>query len=313
MAKKTTASADELVKEALLKIAGTDGAVRLSGKGDYPPVFASAAGANKEAIARLKNEGKPLVEESGSGKALQVRLTAAGFARIADSISEEKVGAVAKALAVSLPADERVAFLQDFLPKIPTAAPDLEPLLAEAVQRQAAEVEERVAAERRRAERTEASRAALERCMNHLAKLTTGRIEELTAMLRAAGGTAPHATVSQQPAPPTQTTKTKPNEPATSEDRDFRRDVAERLVSSWRDAVTMKKDEARRFLETALDNISGLRRIGEEGEQVPFDGALHENVPGVFTDHPVKIVRSGWALEDSEDRAYVIQKAQVAK
>jgi hypothetical protein len=172
-----------------------------------------------------------------------------------------------------------------------------------------------VAAERRRAERAEASRAALERCTAHLTALRTGRVEELKQLLLAAGGSVPE-TIPPRPVSPPEPVPGPPRapvRPATDEDHDFRRDVAERLVSSWRDAVTMKKDEARRFLETALDNIGGLRRVGDEGEQVPFDGALHEHVPGVFTDHPVRVTRSGWALEDGEGREYVIQKAQVAK
>lgn len=315
MAKKAaaTANTDELVKQALLKIASSDGPVRLSGKGDHPAVFASAAGANKTVIERLKDQSNPLVAEAGSGKSLAAKLTPAGFALVGDALPEDKVGPAAKAFAEALSLDEQVAFLEDFLPKVPTAAADLEPLLAEAVRKQAAEREARVEAERKRAERLASARAALEKCMNHLAQLKAARVNELEEMLLAAGGAAPAPREPHAAAPPPPVSPRKPPEPRTEEERDFRRDVAERLVFSWRDAMNMKKDEARQFLETALENISGLRRIGEEGHQVAFDGSLHQAIPGVFTDHPVRVTRSGWALEDGEDREYVIEKAHIAK
>src|SRR5262249_12260731 len=162
-------------------------------------------------------------------------------------ISEEKVGAVAKAVAESLPAAEQVAFLQEFLPKMPSAAAALEPLLAEAVRRQEAETVAKVEAERKRAERLAAGQAALQRCVDTLAKLHAGRMSELTAMLVAAGGSAPKPGELQKPvpAPPGGSQHRELSEPVTDDDRDFRQDVAERLVSSWRDTVTMNKDEAR--------------------------------------------------------------------
>jgi hypothetical protein len=308
VAKKAAVSTDEVVKQALLTIAGSETPLRLAGKGEHPPVFAKV---NKEAVAALTDANKPLVVETGSGKAAKVSITPAGFSFIADAIPEEKVGAAARAIAEALPPEEQIAFIQDVLPKVPHAAAGLEPMLAEAVRKQTAEAEARVAAEKKRAESAEVARAAVQRCLDHLAKLQSGRIEELTGLLIAAGGTVP--TRNEKSEKVSQGEKPKPVEPSTKEDRIFQRDVAERLVSSWRDAVNLKKAEAQGFIETALDNISGLRRIGEEGESVAFDGALHESIPGVFTDHPVKVTRSGWALEEDDDREYVIQKAQVAK
>jgi hypothetical protein len=310
VAKKADSSKpkDELVRSALLTVAGTTGAMRLSGKaGDPPALFPSASGANKAAIETLTDQARPLISVSGPAKSSTITLTGAGFSLIAESLPDEQVGKIAKGIAESLPTEEQVSFLEDLLPKIPTTAPDLEPLLARAVERKEAETAERVEAERKRAERREASRAALERCMAHLKSLQAGRVKELTELLLAAGGAVPKLT----PAPPP--SQKLPPKPSSEEDRDFRRDVAERLVSSWRDAVNMKKDEARRFIETALDNISGLRRMGEEGDEVQFDASLHEDIPGLPTGHLVKVTRSGWALEEEGDREYVIQKAQVAK
>lgn len=311
MAKQSRINVDELVKDALLKIAQAESPVRLSGKGEHPVVFSKA---NKGAIDKLKDPTAPLVQEVGKGKSLEVKLTLAGFKQIADAIPEDTVGAATRRVAEQLAGDEQVSFIQEILPRVPSAARELDPLLADAVKRQEAEAAQRVEAERRRAERLATSQVAMQRCMEHLAKLRAGHIEELKARLLAAGGSVPEM---PEPQPEREVKPANRNrtvaEPATQEDRDFRRDVAERLVSSWRDAVSMKKEEARRFLETALDNISGLRRIGEEQEQVKFDGAVHESFPGVFTDHLVKVVRSGWALEAGDDREYVILKAQVAK
>jgi len=309
VAKKAVESTDEAVKRALLAIAESETPLRLTGKGEHPPVFAKA---NKDAIAVLTDANKPLVAETGSGKAAKVSITPAGFSFIADALPEEKVGAAARAIAEALPHDEQIAFIEGVLPKVPHAAAGLEPLLAEAVRKQKEESDAKIASEKKRAERAEVTRAAVQRCLDHLDQLKAANIAQLTGMLLAAGGKVPtHSEGSSQ-------TSSKKEEklvvePATKEDHNFRRDVAERLVSSWRDAANMKKAEVQGFLETALDNISGLRRIGEEGENVAFDGALHESIAGVFTDHPVKITRSGWALEEDDDREYVIQKAQVAK
>lgn len=316
MAKKAAAPTDPnaRVRLALLTVANASGDVKLSGKGG---VLANKTGANKEAIDRILNPDRPLLRIVRKEKKSEfVGLTPAGFLDVASDIPEEKVGGIARAIAEGLPTGDVVTFLREFLPNAPTAAPELEPLLAEAVRKQEAEVGARIKAERKQAERLEASRAAFQRCLDHIARMQSSRIEELTELLLAAGGKPP-APGMRSPSPPPVVTPPgrgglRP-EPVTTEDRDFRRDMAERLVSSWREAVGMKKEEAQRFLETALDNISGVRRIGDEGEEVRFDGALHEHIPGVFTDHPVKVTRSGWALEDGEDREYVIQKAQVAK
>jgi hypothetical protein len=308
----TTVDTDDVVSKALVTLATAEGPMRLVGKGEHPALFPSAAGANKAALERIKEPNRPLIVEVGSGRTAVAQFTPAGFEFVASRLPEEQVGQAALKFARTLQSEEQVDFLQTFLPRFPQAAPELAPLLAEAVSRQNAEVQARIESERRRAERAETVRAAFERCMANLNALRSSRIEELQQLLIAAGGNVPVAH-------PEQTQGTKPStrppapSPDSDEDRDFRRDMAERLVSSWRDAVTLKKEEAKQFLETALENISGIRRIGEVGDQVPFDGALHENIPGVFTNHPVRVTRSGWALEEADDREYVIQKAQVSR
>jgi hypothetical protein len=100
VAKQAAASIDELVKQTLLKIVEADGPLRLTGSGKGPPALLSGtAKTTKEAIARIRDADEPLVVESGTGGNARLTLTAAGFARIADVIPEEKIGAAAKALA----------------------------------------------------------------------------------------------------------------------------------------------------------------------------------------------------------------------
>lgn len=322
MAKKSATpkvSIDDLVNGALRTVAEATGSLRLVGKakeGEAPALFPGATGANKDAIAALTATDTPLISVSGSGKSQEVTgLTAAGFARVAGSLPEEKVGAVMKAIAGALGAEEQVAFIEENLPKFPVAAPEVEPLLAEAVHRQTAEREAKVITEKARAERRAASEAALRRCADHLAALHAGVVKELQERLLAVGGSVPKTPDAPTAGTPAHTADhtRPPLTPVTEEDRDFRKDVAERLVSAWREAAKHNKDDARKHLEMAMNNISGLRRIGKVGEQVGYDGSLHAHIPGVFTDHEVKVAQSGWALEDGDDGEYVIEKAHVTK
>ena len=166
------------------------------------------------------------------------------------------------------------------------SAVELEPLLGDAVKRRGAARESGLQRERELAERRRLNEAALERCLAHAKRLRTGRIDELRGLLVAAGGTVPD---SPMPVP----NGSAPPEPVTDEDRDFRRDVAERLVSSWRDAVRYDKIEATGFLETAIGNVGAMRRIGDDGETVPFDREFHADAPGLSPKDPAKVTRSG--------------------
>ncbi|HYH63513.1 MAG TPA: hypothetical protein VD866_02335 [Urbifossiella sp.] len=316
MAKKPAVDADALVTQALLTVATADHPPRLAGKGDTPALFAGKTGPNKTAIDALTAAGGPLVTVSGKGADEAVRLTRAGFERVAGQLPEDRVGAVAKSLAAGLPTAERVAFLQDVVSRSPVAAAELQSDYEAAVVAEKAEAEARLKESEARRAREERAKQAMVRWLELDGQRKQQRVATLLAELRAEGWTeaagGPGPVVPLPPPPPPREPQPR-LQPQTREDADFRRDLAERLVSSWRDAVQYKKNEARGFLETAMDNLVGLTRVGEEGDEVPFDGAVHEAVPGVFTDHPVRVTRSGWALEEDADREYVIQKAQVAK
>lgn len=129
MAKKAAVNTDELVKQALVSLATAETPMRLVGKGDHPPLLAGTPAANKDVLARLKDDAAPLIAESGTAKKATVSLTAAGFALVAGAIPEEKVGPAARAIAKALPLAERVAFLQEIVRRTPPAAAELLPVI----------------------------------------------------------------------------------------------------------------------------------------------------------------------------------------
>lgn len=312
-AAKPPANIDELVYQALLAIARADGPVRLTGKGpDVAPAGTGAA--NKEVLARLRNEVRPLVTEMGGGKTAAVSLTRAGFEQIASRLKAEEIQRVAQKMLDSVPAAEHVTFLNDAARKAPAAMPGLVPLLEAALQAEKTAAEARAReAEKDRA--TEAATlAALERWKTLVRERRTQRIEALKRELAAEGEQA------EDPAP----TPRRPPAVAVSErallaipddpdESDFRRNIARRLVSAWIDAWDSQKPDAREFLESAIWNVSGFHAVGEPNQRVSFDGRYHEGGAGLFTNDLVRIVRPGWVLEEGEEREYVVLKAQVTK
>jgi len=315
VAKTPAVDVNAVVTEALLKVAAADTPPRMVVKDDPAALFTSKTKENKKPYEALTGD-PPLVVVTGKGAAEAVFLTPAGFERVRESLPAEQVGPVLRRVAARLPVDERLEYLQGLLGRTPDPIPEvLQELEAATAADRARREEEDRAGERERT-RDEALKAAAARVVELVDQRKRERIASLLGRLRAEGWTEPTGLtglgVPPPPPPPPPERRDRPA-PQTREDADFRRDLAERLVSSWRDAEQLRKDEARPFLETAMDNLVGLKRVGEEGDEVPFDGAVHEAVPGVFTDHPVRVTRSGWALEEDADREYVIQKAQVAK
>ena len=303
-------SVDELIRSALLKAAETE-VVKLTDKVDG--LFASATGANKDAIGACKSAEKPLLTVVGKeGKAELVALAPAGFERVAADIPEEKVGAVAKRVALAVPAAERVAFIQDALRRTPLAAPELTPLLEEAIAAEKAAHEARIAAAAKRRAAEEAAKAALERAAQLIAERQRNRLDALRREWEAEGASADdrpeRAAQPQVGAQPAATTLlSKPNGP---DEVGFFRQVARRLVSSWLEAVRLGKPDARRFLEVAMGNLDVLEPLGAEGQATDFNGAYHKAETGISTGTRVTVVRPGWRLIE-DDGEYVIEQALV--
>jgi hypothetical protein len=310
---KAVVDFDALVKQSLLKIANASAPLRLSGKGE-DAVFSTTTGANKETIARLRDEALPLVIDSGSGKTATVALTTAGFERIADALSPEKLVEVVSSLSGKLPPSARVAYLQELVGKTPQAVTGLVPLLESAMAMEKSEAEARLREAEKQREAEAVSLAALERWKNLLHERKKQRIEVLRHELASEGAEVEEPELPRPPKPikPETASPLLPL-PNGNEDVAFRRNVARRLVSSWLDAWEKKKPEAREFLESAIWNISGFKPIGEIGQRLSFDGRYHEGGSGLFMGDVVHIARPGWLLEEADDCEYVVLKAQVSK
>lgn len=311
MAKKT-ASIEDLVRLALLKVAeATTGEVKLTGKDGG--LFASAAGANKDAIAECMNAEKPLLAVvRKEGKAEIVALAPAGFDRIARELPEEKVGALAKGVALALAPGARAEFIQATIGRTPLAATELTPLLEEAIAAEKAEQEARIAAAAKRKAAEEAAKKALARALELFDERRKNRLDALKREWEAEGERATDLP------PLRERTETGTGggeiapEPKTTEEKDFRRDVTKQFAETWRAAWKENKHEGRDYLESAMWNVSGLKMIGEADSLTAFDGRYHECGTPTFTGDPVKIVRPGWMLEEGEGD-YVAIKAVVEK
>jgi hypothetical protein len=311
---RAAASVDDLVRGALLKVASATGEVKLSGKDGG--LFPSAAGANKDAIAACLSAEKPLLRVTRTeGKAQFVLLTPAGFVRIAGEIPEEQTGVAARGIASPLPPSARIEFIQDVIRRTPLAAAELTPLLEAAVAAEKGEHEARIEAATKRRIAEEAAKQALEKAIQLLEERRRNRLDALKRLWEAEGGQASELPVHVSPPPTTAAPDARSRlraEPTNGDERDFRREVVHQLAAAWRAAWDANKHEARDYLESALWNISGLRLLGEPNQRVAYNGREHDSVPGVGPGDPVRIVRSGWALEETAGE-YVVLKAVIEK
>lgn len=295
---KATVSVDALIDLGLGKFAAGTGPFKLSGK-TTDALFAST-GAEKKAGEEAIAGG--WIAVVGSGKTATVRLTPAGFSRIAGSLAPEQVGPLAKTVAEPLPLGERIAFLQDAVSRVPVAAVELLPVLEASIAEEKAEAAEREAKQARQRELEIAAEAAIKRWLELSGVRKEERIASLKRQLAAEGASS--EPVVEKPVGPA---------PTTPGDHSFRRSVAVQLVASWRATFSPDRPEIREFIESAIWNVRGMKVIGEPGEAVEFDGRLHEGPAGLFTGNPAKIVRPGWLIEEGGDAEFVVQKAHVEK
>ncbi len=296
-------SVDALVQQAL-KLAATNPKASWTGQ-SAKALFNTKEANSAAAIERCRDASRPLLKQHKDG----ATLTGAGFEEVVAALSEEQVTPLAKSVANGLPVGERADFLQGVIGRTPLAAAELTPLLEEAIAAEKAsrQAREEEAAKRRAAE--EASLQALERAQKLIAERQQARVAELLRLLEIEGQKPPEPTAERSPAP---TLEVAPAVPNNSEDKDFRRDVAAQLASSWRATWELNKPDAREFLESAMWNISGFKLVGEVGQRVAYSGRVHESVAGVFSGDQVKVARPGWAL-DEDAGEFVVLKAVVEK
>ncbi len=306
-----TISVDELITTALVKAADSSQPMLLAGKNGG--LFRSTSGANKEAIAICLNPEQPLLRVvAKQGRNEQVVLAPAGLERVLPLLPEEKVGRITTTVIREAPLPQRAPLIQAVIARVPAAAGELNPLLEETIAAEKAEAEARIqAAQKRRAEEL-AVQNALQKAMELLRQRHLARLEVLKREWEAEGQD-PHELLQLLPSrerfPPSANGNAPPLK--TPEEMDFRRCECDRLAAAWRDAWEDGKDDARDYLESAMWNIRGFRRIGDVGATVDFQPRYHDCDQPLLSGK-VKIVRPGWLLKESEGD-YVALKAVVTK
>ncbi len=301
-------SPESVVLRILEAIAGApDGELKLLGKDEPAPLLASKAGPNKVVYEQLTTTG--VIVTRTENKKDYAKLTALGFEKVAAKLTPEILGPAASRVADQLPLSERVEFLNGIVRQNPAASADLSVLLEETIAAEAMEQAARLAAKAKIVAQEEVTRKGLIEWQRLLDVRRAARIEAMKKEFALEGQTVdvPNQDVKSR------TTPTPLPPAATEDEKDFRRQVARRLVSSWLEAVDGGKAEAREFLEAAIWNIDGLRQIGEPDEATKFDGLYHEGIADVFTGDAVKIARFGWILDEADDKEYVVLKAAVTK
>ncbi len=306
-----TPDVDGLVRLTLLSVANAQTEPKLSGKG---ALFATKTGANKDAIDRCLNPERPLLRVVRTEKTNEfVGLAPAGFELIAKELPEEKVGPMAKTVALGLTPTPRIQFLHAIIGRTPDTAAELTPVLEAATLEEAKETEARVAAAAARREKDEANKKALELALKVFEERKTARIKSLKRELEAEGyDFNENEAKGEKPTPAGESGGTRDEvrfDKVPPQER-FRQ-YARRYVSAWLEAINLGKVEARQFMEVAMGNMDGFEQIGEEGERVAFNGKHHRAKTGVSTGAQVTVVHPGWKLVE-DDGEYIIEPALVA-
>ncbi len=314
--KAPAVSVEDRVRQALRTLAESEGEMRLSGRGESPPLLDGTPTAIKTVVEKLKNASRPLVVIRAEGRTEYVRLTAEGFAEVFSALSPDQVVTVAKRVGGGLPIDKRVGFYDDVVRRVPEAAVGLLEEQRAAVEAEKADAETRLAAAAKRREVEEATRQALREWERLQDERRRVRVETLRRELEIEGE---KVATTGPTVPPTAPTPTEARPPVsrlraeTKEDLTFRRQMARRLVSSWLEAWEMGKDEGRQFVETAIWNTAGFRIVGEVGDEVEFDSELHESPEGMSTGAAAKIVRPGWVMDEEDGGTYLVLPALVGR
>lgn len=315
-APKTT---EKLVQHAL-KTAATNPDANWTGK-SASALFNTKEDNHQAAIGECTSSTAPLLTQAGT----RGKLTAAGFEKIASELSgeearaaydrlreelpDEQVGVAARVMARSLDTSERVEFIQGVIRRTPLASTELVPLLEEAVAAEKAESAARIAAAEKRRVAEDAAKAALDRAKELIEERRKNRIDALRREWEAEGENTKD--LPQNDGKGNSSTQTELAAPVTAADKDYRKLVSAQLAEMWRQSREKNKVEAAEYLGAALWNIRGLRREGQEKETVKFNGRYHQSSAPVFTDDPVRVLRSGWVLVEGEHADVVLLKCVV--
>ncbi len=292
-APKPPASVESLISHAL-KLAATNAKASWSGK-SAAALFNTNEVNHEAAITAATKGDTPLLTQFGKGGVL----TAAGFEKIASTLPDDQVAALAKVVAAGMAAGERAGFLSAVIGRTHETAAELTPLIEEATAAAKIEHDARVALATKRATAHAANEAALERALALSRQAKQDRIDAIRREWEAEGQRAadlPTPTKNSDPEPESQHGAKK--RPLTNEDKAFQRATADQLASSWRAAFDGNKAEGLEFVESAMWNIAGLTQKGAVGAVVAFEPYYHESPTPISTGASVTVVRPGWVLEE---------------
>lgn len=84
--------------------------------------------------------------------------------------------------------------------------------------------------------------------------------------------------------------------------------MSRELVLAWRD---VGPGAVREGLERALINV-GIEPIGEPGEVVSFDGALHDSDEDLISGDAVEVTEPGWRFRNARGE-FLLARARVVR
>ena len=290
-------SVEALVAHALLTAATKPGAkwAAASAAG----LFNTKEDLHSAAQAECTKRGAELLVPKGSGGTL----TAAGFARVADDLPKDEIGAIALRCVEGQSATQRFEFLSAAISRFPDAAAELTPELDAAASAKEAERAAEIEAATKRAAAREANLKALDRAREVLLRDRENEVAAVRKLWEALGQSATDLPALPEAKPAGTAPKPEPTprpgpEPRTQDDRDFRHHTARRLVESWLYNLKNQKHEAATALERVLKGVSGVQAIGAVGMAVNFDGRIHECERAISDGATTRVVRVGWAFKD---------------
>jgi hypothetical protein len=89
---------------------------------------------------------------------------------------------------------------------------------------------------------------------------------------------------------------------------EFQRSLSQELVFAWQDTTS---PEARACLERALFNVN-VRKMGEPGDQVIFDGSVHRTEDDLIPGEPAEVTEPGWQFVNKRG-TFLIAPTRVRK
>jgi hypothetical protein len=281
----------ELVRSALEKALIQEGEVRLISKGATQPGLFPGGAASKQktdAINACFSHGlleKTREVEEGKGKSAKtttfVKLTRSGMRAVFENLPIERAKEILSAVAPASFEEANQVFFE-------VAAQGIQKLQAELASLLKKENEVFGILQDMITQRTQfiaASKVQMEK-----------ELEQIRTLAQ------PHV-----PSPRADQASVRESRPKSEGDMDFQRDQSEQLVFAWQDADAQTKQA----LENVMFNL-GLEPLGERGQDVDFDGRLHDTDDVVEVGERVVVTEPGWRYANPRG-VYLICKTKVKR